>query len=122
MQESRRRVLMTMAGAAGALAAAPLVFAQARTSSPAPLPSPNAPDPHSPGGLDGLQANKDSPAPNPQNQKQIRDDVEKLYEMVSELKKQVESTDANSMLSLSVVKRAQQIEKLAKQIKDLAKG
>jgi hypothetical protein len=31
-------------------------------------------------------------------------------------------TDANSMLSVSLVKKAQQIEKLAKQIKDLAKG
>jgi len=122
MQESRRRVLMTIVGATGALTAAPLVFAQARSSSPAPLPSPNAPDPHNPGGLDGLQPGKDLPTPNPQNQKQIRDDVEKLYEMVSELKKQVESTDANSMLSVSLVKKAQQIEKLAKQIKDRAKG
>jgi peptidoglycan hydrolase CwlO-like protein len=122
MWESRRRVLMTIVGATGALAAAPLVFSQARTSSPAPIPSPNAPDQHNPGGLDGLQAQKDLPSPNPQNQKQIRDDVEKLYEMVSDLKKQVESTDANSMLSLSLVKKAQQIEKLAKQIKDRAKG
>ncbi len=122
MLESRRRVLTAIAGAAGVLAAAPLGFAQARTSSPSPIPSPNAPDPHNPGGLDGLQANKDSPAPNPQNQKQIRDDVQKLYDMVSELKKQVESTDANAMLSLSLVKKAQQIEKLAKQIKELAKG
>ncbi len=122
MWESRRRILMTIVGAAGALAATPLVFAQARTSSPVPIPSPNAPDPHNPGGLDGLQAQKDSPTPNPQTQKQIRDDVEKLYEMVSDLKKQVESTDANSMLSLSLVKKAQQIEKLAKQIKERAKG
>jgi peptidoglycan hydrolase CwlO-like protein len=122
MRESRRRILMTIVGAAGALAARPLVFAQARTSSPAPIPSPNAPDPHNPGGLDGLQAQKDSPVPNPQNQKQIRDDVEKLYEMVSDLRKQVESTDANSMLSLSLVKKAQQIEKLAKQIRERAKG
>ena len=122
MRESRRRVLMTIVGATGALAATPLVFAQARTSSPAPLPSPNAPDPHNPGGLDGLQATKDSTTPSPANQKQIRDDVEKLYEMVSELKKQVESTDVNAMLSLPLVKKAQQIEKLAKQIKDRAKG
>jgi hypothetical protein len=31
-------------------------------------------------------------------------------------------TDANSMLSVSLLKKAQQIEKPAKQIKDLAKG
>jgi hypothetical protein len=34
----------------------------------------------------------------------------------------VERTDANSILSVSLVKKAQQIEKLAKQIKDLANG
>jgi len=56
------------------------------------------------------------------NQKEIRTDVAKLYEMVSELKEQVEKTDATATLSISVVKKAQQIEKLAKQIKDLAKG
>ncbi len=42
--------------------------------------------------------------------------------MVSELKDQIEKTDSSSTLSVSVVKKAQQIEKLAKQIKDLAKG
>jgi len=56
------------------------------------------------------------------NQKEIKTEVAKLYEMVSELKEQIEKTDATSTLSLSVVKKARQIEKLAKQIKDLAKG
>ena len=56
------------------------------------------------------------------NQKELREDIARLYEMVSELKQQVERTDANAMLSVSLVKKAQQIEKLAKQVKDLAKG
>jgi uncharacterized phage infection (PIP) family protein YhgE len=56
------------------------------------------------------------------NQKELREDVSRLYGMVSELKEQIERTDAGSMLSVSLVKKAQQIEKLAKQIKDLAKG
>ena len=56
------------------------------------------------------------------NQKELRDDVTRLYGMVSELKEQVQRTDAGAMLSVSLVKKAQQIEKLAKQIKDLAKG
>ena len=42
--------------------------------------------------------------------------------MVAELKEHVEKTYATSVLSLSVVKKAQQIEKLAKRIKGLAKG
>jgi peptidoglycan hydrolase CwlO-like protein len=104
------------------MAIAPLLFGQARTSSPVPIPSPNAPDPRNPGGLDGMQATKDSPAHSLQNQQQIRADVEKLYELTSELKKEVDATDANTTLSLSLVKKAQQIEKLAKQIKDRLKG
>jgi len=68
----------------------------------------------------------DPSLPNPKaieraNQKEIRIDIAKLYEMVAELKEQIEKTDANSILSLSVVKKAQQIEKLAKHIKGLAK-
>jgi hypothetical protein len=39
---------------------------------------------------------------------------QRLFETVSELNEQVEKTDANSTLSVSVVKKAQQIEKLAK--------
>jgi hypothetical protein len=45
-----------------------------------------------------------------------------LYDLVGELKEQVDKSDATSTLSLPVVKKAQQIEKLAKQIKDRAKG
>jgi len=56
------------------------------------------------------------------NQIEIRTDIAKLYEMVSELKEQIEKTDSTATLSISVVKKAQQIEKLAKHIKDLAKG
>jgi hypothetical protein len=57
-----------------------------------------------------------------ENQKELRAGVAKLYDMVVELRDQVEKTDANSTLSIPVMKKAQQIEKLAKQIKNLAKG
>jgi hypothetical protein len=42
--------------------------------------------------------------------------------MVVELKDQVEKMDANSTLSIPVMKKAHQIEKLAKEIKNLVKG
>jgi c-di-AMP phosphodiesterase-like protein len=58
----------------------------------------------------------------PQHQKEIRDDVQKLFELISEFKDQVDKSDLNSTISVSVVKKAQQIEKLAKHVKDLAKG
>jgi hypothetical protein len=57
-----------------------------------------------------------------QHQKDIKKDIEKLYELATQLKDEVEKTDATSVLSLGMVKKAEEIEKLAKQIKDHAKG
>lgn len=123
MPESRRRMLMTLFGAAGVLAAGPLLPGMQRPS-PQPMPSPNAPDPHVPTGLDRPNVGSSEPPPviNPANAKEIRADVEKLYDLASELKQQIETTDPNSMLSVGLVKKAQEIEKLAKQIKQRAKG
>lgn len=126
MPESRRRLLMTFVGATGVLAVRPLLAAWQAPSvrpAPQPRPSPNTPNPNSPPGLDGPQVTgPDKKAIDRQNQQEIRAEVTKLYEMVSELKDQVDKTDSMSTLSVSVVKKAQQIEKLAKQIKDRAKG
>jgi len=57
-----------------------------------------------------------------QNKEQIHDDVEKLYALASELKDEVEKTDSANVLSLTMVGKAEQVEKLAKQIKNLARG
>jgi len=125
MEESRRHLLFTLVGTAGVLILDPFLAstnAQGRPS-PQPLPSPNAPDPHVPNGMNGPEPTVDDGRANAlANQKELRADVARLYEMVSELKQQVEKTDSNTMLSMPLVKKAQQIEKLAKQIKQLAKG
>jgi hypothetical protein len=57
-----------------------------------------------------------------QHQKDIKKDIEKLYDLAMQLKAEVEKTDATTVLSLGMVKKAEEIEKLAKQIKELAKG
>jgi hypothetical protein len=57
-----------------------------------------------------------------QNKEQIHDDVEKLYTLASELKDEVEKTDSANVLSLTIVGKSEQIERLAKQIKNLARG
>jgi hypothetical protein len=123
MPESRRRMLMAFFGAAGMLAAESLLPGMQRPS-PQPMPSPNAPDPHVPTGLDRPNVGSSQPPTvmSPADAKQIRTDVEKLYDLASELKQQVETTDFGSTLSLGLVKKAQEIEKLAKQIKQRAKG
>lgn len=123
MTESRRRWLSAFVAALGALAAKPLFSApgeQNRTQ-PKTRPYPNGRNPSTDHGIDEPSP-QDPRAILEANQKKLRSDVSKLYEMASELKEQVEHTDANSMLSVSLVKKAQQIENLAKQIKNMAKG
>ncbi|MFZ3200207.1 MAG: hypothetical protein ACLQMT_09755 [Candidatus Acidiferrales bacterium] len=53
------------------------------------------------------------------NQQQIQDDIQKLYALAGELKEQVEKTDSTNVLSLPLVKKAKEIEDLAKQIRNL---
>ncbi|PYT44975.1 MAG: hypothetical protein DMG47_09415 [Acidobacteria bacterium] len=72
---------------------------------------PNGRDPNAPQGLEPS-------TPNPKaielaNQKALRADIAKLYEIASDLKNEIDKTDAASTLSVTVVKKAQQIEKLA---------
>ena len=57
-----------------------------------------------------------------QNQKQIAENVEKIYQLAGELKEEVEKTDSANMLSLPMVQKAEQLEKLAKQVKNLARS
>jgi hypothetical protein len=56
-----------------------------------------------------------------QNQAELRDDIEKLYALVFVLREQMKMTDGTTTMSVTIVKQAQQIEKLAKEIKDRAK-
>ncbi|HEX3819850.1 MAG TPA: hypothetical protein VHW45_05945 [Candidatus Sulfotelmatobacter sp.] len=125
MPPSRRSLLTILAGAAGILATESLLgSALPIQHAPQPLPSPNAPNQNFPPGLDGPEQ---KPAPDnkkidPKTQEEIKADVEKLYELASELREQAGKADLNVTLPMSVVKNAQQIEKLAKKIKELSKG
>ena len=57
-----------------------------------------------------------------ENDKDIKKSVEKLFQLASDLKAEVEKTDSGKVLSLAMVKKAEEIEKLAKDIKTRAKG
>ena len=90
--------------------------------SPQPRPSPNAPNPNYPPGLDGPQMKGPDPkSVDRQNQAELKGDIEKLYALVFVLREQMKMTDSTSTMSVTIVKQAQQIEKLAKEIKDRAK-
>jgi hypothetical protein len=56
------------------------------------------------------------------NQEEIRKKVALLYELAGQLKTEVDSTSTDKVLSTTLVKKAQEIEKLAKDIKNRSKS
>jgi hypothetical protein len=123
MYPTRRQVLVASLGGAAALLLRSTVSV-ARDQAPSPVPaSPggrrtDADEPNNP----SLPAGASKKAILEQHQKDMKKDIEKLYDLATQLKTEVEKTDATSVLSLEMVKKAEEIEKLARQIKDHAKG
>jgi hypothetical protein len=68
------------------------------------------------------------PLPNPDkkilesNDKDMKKKVEELYQLASQLKAAVEKTDSSKVLSLDLVRKAEEIEKLAHDIRNRSKG
>lgn len=58
---------------------------------------------------------------NEHRQDDLKKDTDKLLELATELKQYVDKTNEN-VISLDVIKKAEQIEKLAKSVKDKMKG
>ncbi|CAN5647024.1 hypothetical protein BH10ACI4_BH10ACI4_02770 [soil metagenome] len=58
---------------------------------------------------------------NNERQKRLQADTEKLLTLATDLKLQVDKTDKN-ILSIDVIKKADEIEKLAKSVKERMKG
>jgi spore coat polysaccharide biosynthesis protein SpsF (cytidylyltransferase family) len=58
---------------------------------------------------------------NQQRQAELKRDTDKLYRLANELKQYVDKTNEN-VLSLEVLKKAEEIEKLAHSVKDKMKG
>ncbi len=56
------------------------------------------------------------------NQKQIEQDIQRLYALATDLKKEIDGTDSAAVLSVTLLQKADEVEKLAHQIKSLAKG
>ena len=56
------------------------------------------------------------------NQSEIQQDVERLFSLAQQLKNQVEKTNSADVLSLPLLQKAEEIEKLARKIRNLARG
>jgi len=56
------------------------------------------------------------------NDKDMKKKVDRLFELATELKAEVDKTDSSKVLSLNLLKKAEEIEKLARDIKNRSKG
>ena len=92
------------------------------------VPPPSGPQPQGPRFPDDTDTGFPPPRkPNPrailkQNEQQIKKDVARLTEAVAELQKSLDDSDTKEVLSLDVVHKTDEIEKLAKQIRSLVRG
>lgn len=118
MLNTRRKFLILLSSTATlATASAARLVAQAR-----PQGRPQLPDPTQ-------KVDEISPPPRKSatklmleaNEKDIKKKIETLYELATDLKSEVEKTDSSQVLSLTLVKKADEIEKLAHDIKTRAK-
>jgi hypothetical protein len=57
-----------------------------------------------------------------ESQKNLRRDADRLLQLANELKDEAYKTEQTDVLSLSLVHKAEEVEKLARQIKDLVRA
>jgi hypothetical protein len=122
MVDTRRKFLGVLAGA-GTLAVIGDGNLRAQTQTK-PQTRPPVTDPGRPDAENSEATPEKSPAKAmlEANEKDIKKNIEKLYQLAGDLKAEVEKTDSSQVLSLNLVKKAEEIEKLARDIKTRAKG
>ncbi len=57
-----------------------------------------------------------------QNERDLRKDVDQLFSLAQELKSLAGKSDASEELSVGLIEKTEEIEKLAKKIRDLARA
>lgn len=119
---TRRNFMTVMAAATAApLAGAALVFAQ-RPIIPPPKPAPAETQNPAQIGVDPQGGDAARRALRLKNERQFREGLERLYELTSELREEVAKTMTSDVFSVRVVKKTEEIEKLAKLLRSKAKG
>ena len=116
--ESRRQFL-TAYIAAGVPAIFIPIAAMGQRPQPPPKPAQGGQDNQD---QDSVPPKLDSKTALESNKKDIKRDIEKLFQLASDLKVEVEKTDSVQVLSMGMVKKAEEIEKLAKAIRSRAIG
>jgi hypothetical protein len=119
MLETRRQLLLGVAGTIGLLSSATSLAAPEMQYPP---PRPTPPGASNPVTFGGAPKSVNPHVLSQKDQALLKTDLDQLYRLISELLKEYQSTDPNKVLSVSFAKNAEQIEKLAKQVKNLARG
>jgi hypothetical protein len=123
MIQSRRNFL----GAVASVVAAPawgagLLAAQSQGQAPR-LPTPGNPFPNGPFDQNPTPEPKLSAAQRMKmNRAQIEKDMTRLKAAVGELEKEFDSNDTTTVLSMAAVRKTEEIEKLARHIRELVRG
>ncbi len=115
---TRREVLKFVTGAAGVAAFSPWLC---RAQDPSER-NPSKTSANGDSNSDPVLESKRVKGVLEQNQKDIKKNIERLFQLASELKDEVEKTDATTTLSVVMLRKTEEIEKLAHQIRDKAKG
>jgi hypothetical protein len=86
-----------------------------------PMPNPAAPNSPSDNPARERMEKEMAKKANEERQAQLRRDSERLFKLATELKESVDKTNQNT-LSIDVIKKADEIEKLAHSVKEKMKG
>ncbi|HXT86481.1 MAG TPA: hypothetical protein VN745_05625 [Verrucomicrobiae bacterium] len=125
MDKQRRLFLRAFAPAALIAAASVTVFNSAlgraqQASNPPVHPPPINPNPKNPAIPPIFRT--PTHAELRKNQQEITKDVDQLFTLAQQLKRQADKSDASEELSVALIDKTEQIEKLAKKIRDLARA
>jgi hypothetical protein len=124
MDKTRRRFLVTLAAAAScSVATESSALAQTQKKNPFPTP-PAAAETQNPAEMDAASRDPQSAkrVALRQNEREFRAGVDRLYQLASELKQEVDKTATMQVFSVQMYKRTEEIEKVAKLLKGKAKG
>ena len=116
MLETRRKFLLIFGAASASFGFVVEAIALQKAQNPRPNGQPSSSDD------DNLPTKPATKAILEENDKDIKKKIEKLFDLAGDLKAEVEKTDSAKVLSLAMVKKAEEIEKLAHDIKTRARG
>ena len=121
MVETRRNFFVSFAALSGYVAFPRAISAAQNPPTPPPPPAPA----QTPNGAESRPSPAEAAAIRArllQNEKEFREGVERLYQLASGLRDELQKTQTANVFSLHIVKQTEAIEKLAKRLKSQAKS